>query len=157
MIRLPERLIASREAGLEFEELFTANYARLGAALQLLTGDRTEAEDLAQEVLSRVYERWDRVRDMDSPVGYLYRTALNLSRKRFRRRAHAPIHPPPQQAADPADTAEQRATIREALRALSSDQREALVLVEGLGFSATEAGRILGISADSVRARLYRA
>ena len=57
------------EAGLDFEELFRAEYARLAAALQLLTGDRSEAEDLAQEALSRVYEHWDRVRAMASPDG----------------------------------------------------------------------------------------
>ena len=30
------------EAGLDFEELFRAEYARLAAALQLLTGDRMD-------------------------------------------------------------------------------------------------------------------
>jgi len=48
----------------------------------------------------------------------------------------------------------------EALRAvasLSRPQREALVLVDWLGFDAEEAGRVLGIEAVSVRARLHRA
>jgi len=30
-------------------------------AIYLMTGDRVEAEDIAQEAMVRVYERWDRV------------------------------------------------------------------------------------------------
>jgi DNA-directed RNA polymerase specialized sigma24 family protein len=35
---------------------------RRDASLCLVTGDRFEAEEIAQEALVRVYERWDRVR-----------------------------------------------------------------------------------------------
>ena len=49
-----------------------------------MTGDRVEAEDIAQEALVRVYERWGQVGGMDSPTGYLYRTAMNLARSRLR-------------------------------------------------------------------------
>jgi hypothetical protein len=47
----------------------------------------------------RVYERWDRVRQMDSPQGYLFRTALNLHRSRLRwlatrRGTSSTPHPP---------------------------------------------------------------
>ena len=35
----------------------------------------------------RAYERRDRVGSMDSPAGYVYRTALNLFRSRLRRLA----------------------------------------------------------------------
>src|SRR6266550_3421480 len=36
-----------------------------------------------------LFERWERVRDMDDPTGYLYRTAINAFRKRTRRAALA--------------------------------------------------------------------
>jgi DNA-directed RNA polymerase specialized sigma24 family protein len=68
----------------DFRQFFQAEYRRLARALYLLTDDTGEAEDLAQEALVRVYERWDRVRTMESPVGYLYRTAMNLNRSRLR-------------------------------------------------------------------------
>jgi DNA-directed RNA polymerase specialized sigma24 family protein len=48
-------------------------------------GNRAEAEELAQDAFLKVWERWDRVADMEEPVGYLYRTAMNLFRKRYRR------------------------------------------------------------------------
>src|SRR5215831_10524331 len=68
-----------------FRWFFEAEYVRLCEALYLLTGDAYEAEDLAQEAMTRALERWERVGTMDSPTGYVYRTALNLNRKRIRR------------------------------------------------------------------------
>ncbi len=147
----------ARKGDLDFEGFFRAEYPRLATALHLLIGDRAEAEDVAQEALSRVYERWDRVRAMDSPTGYLYRTALNLQRKRARRLARRPPPPAADPSPDPAAVAERRAAIRDALRSLSAEQREALVLVEWLGMDAAETGALLGISAGSVRARVHQA
>ena len=60
-----------------FEDFFHAHHERLLRAMYLATGDRHEAEDLAQEAFVRILERWERVRGLDYPVGYLYRTALN--------------------------------------------------------------------------------
>jgi RNA polymerase sigma-70 factor (ECF subfamily) len=59
-----------------FEEFFLAQHERLFQALYLLTGDRYEADDLAQEALLRAYERWDRIGVMDSPDGYVFRGGL---------------------------------------------------------------------------------
>jgi len=69
-----------------FAEFFARHRERLSRACLLLTGDATDAEDLAQESMGRVLERWDRVSSMNSPDGYLYRTALNLHRNARRRR-----------------------------------------------------------------------
>jgi len=149
--------VGTTEASLDFEDLFRAEYPRLVSGLQLLTGSRAEAEDVAQDSLARVYERWTRVRGMDSPAGYLYTVALNLARKRARRLRRAPVPPGPSGAPDPEATAERRAAIRAALGSLSREQREALVIVEWLGFSPTDAAEVLGVSPESVRARLHRA
>src|ERR687884_501387 len=84
-------------AGLDFEDFFRAEYERLARTCLLLTGDAAEGEDLAQEAFARVFERWERVRAMDSPVGYVYRSALNLHRKRVRHlvvRARRLLSPP---------------------------------------------------------------
>src|SRR6478672_5092296 len=68
----------------EFEEFFRAEYPSLVRSLYLLTADLGEAEELAQEAMAKVFERWGRVRAMGSPGGYVYRTAVNLNRKRLR-------------------------------------------------------------------------
>jgi DNA-directed RNA polymerase specialized sigma24 family protein len=82
----PTSLSATPEAAdaSTFEAFFLAQHERLFQALYLLTSDRFEADDLAQEALLRTYERWDRVSAMESPAGYVYRTALNLYRSRLR-------------------------------------------------------------------------
>lgn len=148
------------EVGAEerFEGYFREHYTNLARALYLLTGDRAEAEDLAQEALARVFERWERVSSMESPSGYLYRTALNLNRSRLRHlavRAHRLVGaPPPTDSTESVDT---RQAVLHAVASLPPAQREALVLVEWLQLDAAEAGRILGIEPVSVRGRLHRA
>src|SRR4029453_16774336 len=80
--------VAQEGAGttsIDFEDLVYAEQAGLYGALCLIIRDRGEAEDVMQEAFLKVWERWDRVREMEHPAGYLYRTALNLHRKRGRR------------------------------------------------------------------------
>jgi RNA polymerase sigma factor (sigma-70 family) len=152
------RVIRPTGVTLEFEEFFRSEHRRLVAALYLLVGDRTEAEDLAQESLARAFERWARVREMASPAGYVYRIALNLSRKRFRRIGRdRPFAYASASSTDPTESADQRVVIRSAVLSLTREQREALVLVEWLELDSDEAGRVLRISAESVRARVHRA
>jgi len=43
---------------LEFREFYAAQYTRLCWFGLLLTGDQTEAEELAQEALGRTWWRW---------------------------------------------------------------------------------------------------
>ena len=68
-----------------FEEFFGALAPTLFRRLYLIAGDRNEAEEIMQDAFIVVFERWDRVRDMDDPEGYLYRVAFNIQRKRRRR------------------------------------------------------------------------
>ena len=136
-----------------FDGFFEMHHERLLRAMYLATGDRHEAEDLAQEAMVRVYERWDRVGGMDDPVGYLYRTALNLRRSRLRRLVAGRS----EEARDPAVAATEGDTVRRALAALPDGQREAVVLVEWLGLTDAQAGEVLRISPGAVRVRLTRA
>ena len=135
---------------------FEAEYGRLLKVLYLITGSRVEAEDLAQEAMARALERWQRVSTMERPGGYVYRTALNLNRKRLRhlsvaaRRLAAVLD-----RQEP--SVEERTEVRMALDSLPRPMREALVLVEWLGLDAAEAGRLLGIRPGSVRSRVSRA
>jgi RNA polymerase sigma factor (sigma-70 family) len=141
----------------DFEVFFRDQCPTLCRAMVLLTSDPVEAEDVAQEALARVYERWERVSAMSSPGGYLYRVALNVQRKRRRR----PREPSPGSlvgvGTDPARLVETRAEVTELLGGLPLGQRQALILVEWLGLDAFEAGRVLGIKAASVRVRVHRA
>ena len=157
MVPMGERaddLAIEREA---FAVFFVEQYERLGKAMFLLTGDVGEAEDLAQDAMVRICERWDRVGRMESPEGYLYRTAMNLYRGRLRRasvRLRRRISP---FEVDPLQAVEDRGDLGRLLRSLPSNQRDALVLVEWLDLSPDQAAAILNIKPGSVRARVSRA
>jgi len=143
---------------IEFEDLYLDERIRLVRAMLLLTGRAGEAEDLAQEAFVRVYERWSHVREMESPTGYLYRTALNLHRKRLRRLAVELRKRAVRQDDDRGgDVADERLDLLRAVAALPIAQRQAVVLVDWLGFPPSEAAVLLGIAAGSVRGRLHRA
>jgi len=141
----------------DFRAFFEHERVRLVRATLLLTGNVAEAEDLAQEALARVLERWDRVSEMESPDGYLYRTALNLNRKRLRRMTIAARRAIGVSDHDPLAAAEDRVDVLHAVASLPRPQREALVLVVWLGYATEEAGTLLGIEPGSVRGRLHRA
>jgi len=143
--------------GVGFSEFFAERYERLVRACALLTGSAEEGEDLAQEAMAKVLERWDRVSAMNDPEGYLYRTALNLHRKVLRRLAVAARHQVSGKSSNDPDMPDRRLDLLRAIRSLPYAQREALALVEWLGYSAEEAGRMLGIEPASVRGRLHRA
>jgi RNA polymerase sigma-70 factor, ECF subfamily len=141
-----------------FESFFREHYASVVRALVVVSGNEAEAQDLAQEAFARALELWERVRSMESPLGYVYRIAFNLNRNRLRylsRALRRRTDPPPE--VDPASEVETRTEIRRVLATLPAGQREALVLVEWLGLDANEAGGVLGIEAASVRGRIHRA
>ena len=140
---------------MSFEELFELERDRLFSLLALMTGNRSEAEEIAQDAFVAVWERWDHVRLMDNPEAYLQRTAVNIFRRRYRRagllaRVIASWGPSSAMAPDAA------VVLSEALRALTPRQRAALVLTELLGYSADEAAKALGVKASTIGALKYQ-
>jgi RNA polymerase sigma-70 factor, ECF subfamily len=136
-----------------FEDFFRAEHARLFRALYLATGSAHESDEVAQEAFLKVWERWDRVRDMEDPRGYLYRVAMNVFRSRLRRAARAARglvarSSPPE---DPFTLADLRDELVQRLRALPERQRLALVLTDLVGMPAEDAAQALGVGASTVR------
>ena len=140
------------EASRSFETFYDAESRTLFRRLWLVTGNRGEAEELMQDAFLKVWERWEQVGAMEDPVGYLYRTAMNLFRKRYRRallaiRRTIGLAPSRDDFAD----ADDRDSVRRVLSTLPPRQRAALVLTELLGFSPDDAGRALGVQASTIR------
>ena len=148
----PEGLAAPSEQVTGFEDLVEAESPGLFGALCLIARDRFEAEDVMQEAFLKVWERWDRVRVMEDPTGYLYRTALNLYRQRLRRASLAlrrAIRLAPSR--DELAEVESRDAVVRALAELTPRQRMGVVLVDLLDHSSEEAARVMGIEAATVR------
>jgi RNA polymerase sigma-70 factor (ECF subfamily) len=140
------------EVAADFESFYELEHARLFGALCLVTGNRHDAEELMQEAFLKVWERWDVVQGLDSPTGYLFRTALNAFRMRRRRVAVAArrlVSRAPR--ADVFEEAERRHVVDRALAGLTTRQRAALVLTEMLRYSSAEAAEALGVKPATVR------
>lgn len=143
---------ASLEVTRTFETFYEDESRTLFRRMWLVTGHRGEAEEIMQDAFLKVWERWEKVGSMEDPVGYLYRTAMNLFRKRYRRaelaiRRSIGFAPGRDDFAD----ADERDAVRRVLSTLPPRQRAALVLTEMLGFSPEDAGRTLGVRASTIR------
>jgi RNA polymerase sigma factor (sigma-70 family) len=136
-----------------FETFYGAESQTLFRRLWLISGNRAEAEEMMQDSFLRLLERWDRVERIEDPTAYLYRTAMNVFRRRYRRSALALRKTfAPETTRDEFAEAEARDIVRRALANLSPRQRAALVLTELEGMSSKEAGDALGIKDSTVRA-----
>ena len=69
-----------------FEPWFRREYPRVLGALVLAIDNRDVAEEATAEAFARAYEKWERVGAMASPGGWIYTVALNVARRRIRRR-----------------------------------------------------------------------
>jgi RNA polymerase sigma-70 factor (sigma-E family) len=74
-----------------FEEYVAARGAALVRLARLLTGDDHRGEDLAQDVLARVYVHWGRVMRTERPDVYVRRMLVNANASWWRRRASGEV------------------------------------------------------------------
>jgi RNA polymerase sigma-70 factor, ECF subfamily len=151
-IALPGAPLDELEASRTFEAFYQSEARTLFRRLWLITGNRAEAEELMQDAFLKVWERWDRVGGLDDPVGYLYRTSMNLFRKRYRRAMLAVRRTVGlARSNDDFSDADDRQVVRHVLATVPPRQRAALVLTEMLGFTSKEAGGALGVTDATIR------
>jgi len=158
LVAAPGPSVVSRTNASSFEDFFQREKSDLFGALCLVTRNRHEAEELTQDAFVRVLEHWERVGEMDDPRAYLYRTAMNAFRSRYRRTVLAARRTLGVTPADDAtaDVDALDAAVR-ALAPLSPRQRAAVVLIDLLGYPSKDAARMLGIRASTVRMHVSRA
>lgn len=158
LVVVPHENAGTTDAAGSFEAFFLRERAELYSAMCLVTRNRHQAEELAQDAFVRVLERWDRVSVMEDPRGYLYRTAMNSFRSYYRRTVLAAKRAIQVTAPDDAIAAvdDRDAAVR-ALGRLSPRQRAAVVLIDLLGYPPEAAARMLGIRASTIRMHTSRA
>jgi len=123
---------------------------RLRPALVARFGVET-ANDLCADAIAYAWENWSRVRDLDNPVGYLYRVATSRSR-RYRRWRRPVLLPPESGVAD----VEPDHALHVMLAKLPVGQRTAVVLVHVYGWPYRDVGELVGRSQSDIRNDVHR-
>ena len=138
-------------AAKDLEALFRDAGPELWRAIYGFTGGRRQlAEDAVAEAFARAIEHADGIRE---PLAWIYKTAFRLATRELQReRRQPPRLPDPAPGIDPFDVQE----ILGALAHLSPNQRAAVLLHDEEGFTGPEVGRLLGMSAATVRVHLFR-
>lgn len=127
-----------------------------------LTGSRTEAEDLAQDICAGLPTKLKSYRGDAKLTTWLYRITVNAARDRFRRRSTYARAADGwgdwelARQAEMSETAERLDWLTEAMSRLSVDLRETVALVLE-GVTHAEAARILEVSEGTVSWRISEA
>jgi RNA polymerase sigma-70 factor (ECF subfamily) len=167
-----ERLVKRAQAGdrAAFDDLVRRYRARIYALTLHLTGSRSEADDITQDVFTRAYQQLQTFAGRSEFFTWLYRIAVNRSlnarRDTARRRTSGPDDPRVQAAVavdaygDPrrqAELSQTYARLVTALDRLSPTLRSTVVLVSLQGLSHDEAAAVLGCPAGTVAWRIHEA
>lgn len=149
---------ALRHGSTTFEEAFPRLYADAYRVAFRLLGERSEAEDVAQEACARAYSRWSSVHDYAEP--WCVRVAGNLALDALRARTRAAKrqerlitqHSPVSGSA----ASDERLDLYAALAELPKRQREAVVLRYLGDQSEEQTAALLGLSVGSVKTHSSR-
>lgn len=143
---------------MELEDVFRAHQQAVFAYFLRVIGDRLDAEELTQETFVRACGAAVRFRGDSSVKTWLFgiarRVLLEASRAGLFERSPELEEGGGEAPRDDADT---RIDLERTLASLGVVDREALVMVDVLGFDPAEAARILGTTPDTFRVRLHRA
>jgi RNA polymerase sigma factor (sigma-70 family) len=128
------------------------------------TGDASLAEEVAQDALAALVQRWRRSGAPDCPAAFAFAVAKRRAgRLMLQRRLLEPLTAL-LEGRSPLPDPERSATLRTelgrtlaALRRLPGRDREALLLVGAGDLGPTEGARVLGISVSALKMRVHRA
>lgn len=142
-----------------FDEFFRESYESTVRGLERDGTRSDDAHDAVQEAFVRAYARWWRVGRYQEPAAWVRRVAVNVVRDQHRRRvvhdnALPKLVTEPSAPAGPGDGI---VGLDEALDRLPPQQRRAVDLYYGAGFSTEDAANRMGISAGAFRFHLSRA
>jgi len=139
------------------EGLIRAYQTPVWRFLRHLLGDEALAEDVTQETFLRLHQRLPSFTFRSKFSTWVFRAARNAGidalRSRGRQERLLKALPPPRPAPGP----DLRAEVQASLGSLSPKLREALLLVEVLGFTYREAGEVLRVPQGTVKSCVFQA
>lgn len=155
-----------------FDALIRPHLDRLYRLSFRLAGNKHEAEELFQDVLTKIFPRLHELIELEEPGGWLCRVMYNHfidNRRRFARQrlvvvaedrlAGKNIESLPG-TSDPARDAEQQDNIMQldaALSVLSDEHRLVVMLHDCEGYKLTEIQELTGTPVGTLKSRLHRA
>lgn len=146
-------LSAADAAFVAFVESAWQRHLRLAI---LLAGDRGQAEELLQDSLVRIYERWRTLSRHENLDAYLRRTLTNAHTSAWRRRQReSPVPEVPERGTDA--SAEHNTELHHALMSLPPRQRAVVVLRLYEDLSERQVAQVLGCSVGTVKSQYARA
>ena len=157
----PASAVPSDEAT-AFEALYRACRDDIFAYVRSLVRDRSAAEDVTALAFERAYRRrssFDRARG--SHRAWLFAIARNAALDELRRsRRQAALQSEPEADLpgldDEAETALRREALRQAMRSLSSRERELVALKFFAGLSTAEIASVLAVGERAAAMRVHR-
>lgn len=135
----------------------------LMALARLLTGNRSDAEDLVQDALLHAQRQWHKIEGADNSKAYMRRVLLNVYNTQQRRRRHPVIPLEDRNGGSPDERASfesligEREVVRRAIAELPVRQRTAVILRYYEDLDVSEIAGVMRISQSSVRSALSRA
>ena len=137
----------------DFEAWYRREHPRLLTAMVVVCGDLDVARDITAEAFARALERWGRVEAMANPAGWTYTVAMNLARRRWRRRV--PEQPLGDDIVPPGvECSEERVDVWRAVASLPLQARTAVVLRYLASMTEPEVAVAMGVSVGTVSSSL---
>ena len=140
-------------------------YPRIRRAAMLITGNASDAEDLAQETFLQAMRSWHRFDRRCRVETWLYAILVNLDRKRrrgyarsWRRLVMWFARRDEQEATSPetvVELGERKESLWNAVSALPDPQRQAIVLRFAEGLSYEEVAAVMNCPIGTVKSRLH--
>jgi RNA polymerase sigma factor (sigma-70 family) len=154
-------LIRHRHSERTFEGLYRAHAGDVYRYALAVTGNRSDAEDVAQTTFMNAYRALERGERPVKPQNWLIAIAHNVCRQRFRQASRRPdevvFQEDVAEALVPSDDTPSITDIQRALGHLALNQREALVMRELEGRSYAEIAELLGLTVSAVETLIFRA
>ena len=144
-------------APFDFEGWYEESFERVARTLTVVLGDVDVASDATSEAFARAFARRSRIGGMDNRDGWVYRTALNVARRRHRREAieqrlFRRQHPVAAGVLAPVDQ-----HVWDAVATLPLRQREAIALRYLADMPEKEVAAAMGVAVGTASATLSAA
>ncbi len=140
-----------------FHELYREHQAFIRASL-FWVGPSLEVDDLVQETFVKAWRGWDKFEGFSKARTWLYRIAMNVAKDHFRKiKNEEKFEEREIVTENTEDDQNQIRDLRDALKLLSFEQREALVLSYYWGYTIAEIAHLVGRPEGTIKSQIYHA